>query len=103
MPALTIVISRFVDEHQPGFVECELVDAQGERHLFIEKGPIVTEANLWASSTYPQPGSIACEVEAEWEDETGRALARVSTEQPFHVESQSGQSVFVVLAEQVRR
>jgi hypothetical protein len=103
MPALAIEISRFVDEHQPGFVECTLVDAQGSLQSFIEKVPVVTEANLSSSSSYPQEGTIACQVEAEWNDEQGRALVRVSTEHPFHVESTEGECRFVVLASQVQR
>jgi hypothetical protein len=101
MPTLSVVISRFVDEYQPGFVECELTDAQGELHSFLEKVPVVTKENLWFSSSYPQPGAIPCTVEAEWKDEQGRLLCRVSTEQPFHVESTAGHSCFVVLASQV--
>lgn len=101
MPALSIMITRFADEYQPGLVECELLDAHGERHLFVEKVPVVTQANLRSSSSYPQPGSITCLVEAEWEDEQGRLLARVSTEDPFHVESETGKSSFVVFASQV--
>lgn len=95
------MISRFVDEHQPGFVECELLDAGGELHLFVEKVPVVTQVDLWSSSSYPQPGAVPCLVEAEWKDEQGRPLARVSTEHPFHAESTTGKSGFVVLASQV--
>lgn len=102
MPALTIEISRFVDEYQPGIVECVLVDANGQRHLFIEKVPIVTTENVWSSTSYPRPGAIACAVEAEWRDDDGRVLARVTTERPWGVESTSGQTSFVVLASELQ-
>jgi hypothetical protein len=55
MPAVTVQISRFVDEHQPGFVECILMDALGESHLFVEKVPVVSTDDLWSTSSYPQP------------------------------------------------
>src|SRR5512139_346408 len=81
--AVTVQIERFVDEYQPGFVECRLVDAEGQSHLFIEKVPIVSTEDLWSTSTYPVAGAIACEVEAEWKDSQGRALLKVSTERPW--------------------
>lgn len=99
---MIVEISRFVDEDPPGFVECTLIDAQGNRHAFVEKLPVVTCANLWAASRYPQPGVIRCRIEARWQDERGRAVVQVSTELPDHVESTSGQSSFVVLTAQVR-
>lgn len=103
MPALSIQISRFVDEYQPGFVECSLIDAQGQRHMFIEKVPIVTTEDLWSTSQYPRPGAVPCEVEAEWKDERGCSLVQVTTERPFGVESTTGQSRFIVLASQLQQ
>ena len=99
---ISVQIERFVDDHQPGFVECLLVDALGQSHLFIEKVPIVTTANLRSDSSYPQMGTIACEVELELSDEQGRNLLRVSTERPWSVESTEGISCFWVLSSQVK-
>lgn len=56
MVNLEVTIVPFVDDHFPGFVECVLVDADGRRHEFIEKGPVVSAAKLQAGSVYPQPG-----------------------------------------------
>ena len=78
-----------------------LTDAQGQSHLFVEKSAIVSTEELWATSTYPRPGSIACEVEEEWEDETGRPLLRVSTARPWSVESTTGETVFVIEPSQI--
>ncbi len=103
MTAVAVEITRFVDEWQPGIVECTLVDAQGKPHKFIEKVPIVTEEPLWSDSNYPCAGVIACEVEAEFTDSAGRALARIDTERPYSVESSTGETKFVVLASQVVR
>lgn len=102
MPAVTVEIARFVDDHQPGFVECVLIDAAGTKHTFIEKGPVVSAANLTATSVYPQSGSIACEVQDEWQSTEGTSLARISTEQPWGVESQNGHTVFVVAKSQLQ-
>ena len=101
MPAVTIQISRFVDEHYPGFVECILLDAQGESHLFVEKVPVVSRDEHCSTSSYPQPGVIACEVEEQWTDAAGRLLARVNTERPWGMESTAGTTIFTVLSAQV--
>ncbi|RYG37845.1 MAG: hypothetical protein EON93_02995 [Burkholderiales bacterium] len=101
MQAFAVEISRFVDEHQPGFVECSLLDADGNKHLFIEKVPVVTLEDLQPTSEYPRPGVVGCEPQAEWVDASGRIKVRVSTELPWHVESTEGETVFVVWAEQL--
>jgi len=101
MPIVAVSIIRFVDEHQPGFVECELTDAFGQTHSFVEKVPIVTVENLWSDSTYPRTGDIACEVEQEWQDDAGRSLVKVNTERPWGVESTTGGTTFVVLSSQI--
>lgn len=101
MPALTVEIVRFVDEYQPGFVECVFQDAANIEHVFVEKVPIVTTESLWSTSSYPQPGVIACVVQEEWEEKNGRLVVRVTTEQPWGVESTRGETSFVVLASQL--
>lgn len=103
MTAVAIEIVRFVDEHQPGFVECRLIDAQGQSHTFLEKVPIVTEEKLWSGSKYPRAGSVACRLEAEFKDTTGRLLSRIDTAHPFSVESASGETKFIVLSSQLDR
>ncbi|NHZ80849.1 hypothetical protein F2P44_16430 [Massilia sp. CCM 8695] len=94
-------IDRFVDDHQPGWVECSLLDADGSRHVVVEKGPVVCADPLWADSHYPQPGTILCTLETEWIDERGRRLAQIDTGLPWCVTSTTGQSRFAVLAEQI--
>jgi hypothetical protein len=103
MDALLVTIERFVDDCQPGFVECVLADAEGCEHRFLEKGPVVSTANLWSDSVYPQPGYIACTVQDEWVDEQGRKLVRVCTEKPWCIESTAGRTRFTVLYEQIVR
>lgn len=98
---VAIAIRRFVDDHFPGFVECELVDAHGIPHRFVEKLPIVTAASLWPDSMFPQPGALACEIEATWDDLDGRRLVRICTDRPHGVASIAGATDFVVLASQL--
>ena len=100
MPAVTIQIERFVDDSFPGFVACNLIDAYGNKHLFLEKAPIVSK-ELLPDGRYPRPGCVACIVEHQWRDATGRQLARVNTAQPWGIESTSGQSLFDVLLTQI--
>jgi hypothetical protein len=98
---LTVQIVRFVDDHQPGWVECEFVDAGGRKHAFVDKVPGFSRDSLDETSAYPQPGGVACEVLAQWPDSLGRQLVRITTARPFHIESTEGQSEFVVLAAQL--
>ena len=62
MPCIRVEIVRFVDEHQPGFVECVFTDADGSVHTLVDKVPVFTLENLWSDSTYPRPGIARCEV-----------------------------------------
>ncbi|MDD3481748.1 hypothetical protein [Azovibrio restrictus] len=62
MAIVSVQIVRFVDDYQPGIVECQLVDAEGG-HFFIDKVPIVAAEDLCLDSSYPADGAIACEIE----------------------------------------
>jgi hypothetical protein len=99
---LSLQIDRFVDNSQPGFVECSLVDAYGARHLFVEKVPVVTAEDLWSDSDFPRQGVIACEIEREFAVDVDQPLLQVNTELPWHVESTTGETRFVVRMSQVR-
>ena len=102
MKAIKVRIERCIDATEyPVVVECTFVDATGAVHRFIEKAPIVTEADLDASSTYPQPGVIACAVLGVREAGSGRPVLEVDTEQPWHVESAEGLTRFEVDAGQI--
>jgi hypothetical protein len=101
MPTVNILITKFVDNHQPGFVECLLIDAGAFTHTFIEKIPIVTTANLWSTSDYPQSGYIDCVITRMWIDEMNRELIEIDTSQPWHIESVDGENRFIVLASQI--
>ncbi len=102
MPAVSVQITRYVDDHFPGFVECVLVDAHGVAHTFVEKVPVVSVDSLSAASTYPCNGKIECEVCKEWQDERGFLLAVVSTERPWSIESTNSLAEFTVLSSQLK-
>ena len=102
MAELLVRIDRFTDDYQPGFVECSFVDVAGARHLIHEKVPVVSQEDLSFDSTYPRTGRVACRVVEEWRDESGRYIARVSTEEPFHIESDGGFTEFVVPSTMVK-
>lgn len=103
MDELLVQIDRFVDDHQPGFVECSLVDAYGVKYIFVEKIPIVTVESLGKDSSYPRPGAIGCQVERRWSTSDGRSLVEVSTAVPWGIESTSGETRFVVHAFHLRK
>jgi hypothetical protein len=93
---LAVAILRLVDEHQPGWVECQFADADGRIHKFVEKIPLVTNADLWRDSEYPQPGIIRCEVLQQWSDAQAKRLVRITTDRPWSVQSTEGLTEFVV-------
>lgn len=98
---LRVQIVRYVDDHFPGFVECELVDASGRIHTFVEKGPVVSDKWPSPDDSYPMSGEIRCEILEQWHCPDGRDLLRVTTEQPDYVETKDGVLEFVVLSSQV--
>jgi len=100
MSGIAIQITRFVDASQPGFVECQFVDAHQRTWSFIEKIPIVTSEDLWIDSSYPQPGTIECKVLSRFEGAGGLIIA-VDTTLPHGVESIDGMSRFEIRPEQL--
>ena len=93
--------SPFVDEHQPGFVECAFTDAQGRPHKIVDKLPIFTSQNLWTDLEYPQPSVIRCEILDQKQDSSGRRVARVTIAKPDDLESLDGLCEFVLLRSEI--
>ncbi len=100
---LQVQIVRFVLDHQPGFLACEFFDADGKCHTIIDKGPIFLDRLLDATSEYPQAGEVRCTLLEQWRDEHGRDLARINTDDPYHIESTEELSEFVVLQTQISK
>lgn len=101
MTGVQVTITRFVDEAQPGWVECQLVDIHGQTWLFIEKAPVVSKAALDVRSSYPQQGVIACDIFVTWLDITGREVVTIDTTSPWGIKSTSGKTQFDVYATQL--
>jgi hypothetical protein len=102
MHEFKVSIVEYTSQDQPGWVRFTLNDAFGRVWSFVEKLPVVTEANLTVESIYPQSGSIACQLLSVFVASDGRRIARVDTKSPWGVESEQGVSIFEVLADQVR-
>jgi hypothetical protein len=98
---LSVRIVRFVDNHQPGWVACEFVDAANRSHTFEDKAPIFTSEYIDKETKLPLPGAIQCEVLSHLSDSSGRELVRVSTARPLDINSTDGLSEFVVLSTQL--
>lgn len=98
---LRVQIVEFVDDSQPGWVKSEFEDSKGQRHALVDKVPIFSLESLNASSVFPTPGVVQCDVLERWQETDGRELVRVSTARPDCVESTDGLSEFVVLESQL--
>jgi hypothetical protein len=98
---IRVLIVRFVDAAQPGWVECQLEDVLGRRWLFIEKVPVVSTEDLDQNSRFPRPGIIACEVLERRRDENDHETIVVDTERPWHIAASSGETRFEIRPEQL--
>jgi hypothetical protein len=101
MNTLAVTIVRWVDDWQPGWVECFLTDACERKHVFREKAPVVSGESLDAATAYPRPGSIACEILSRRVDDRGRRVVTVTTAKPWGCESTEGTTTFEVLQKQL--
>ena len=101
MISVNVEITRFIDDAQPGWVECKLVDAYGREHVFVEKVSVVSLEDLDAASTYPRSGSIGCEVvERKFID--GVEIVTINSAMPWGIESVDGEEVFCVRSDQLK-
>jgi hypothetical protein len=101
MMAVRVAITRYVDDSQPGWVECRLVDAAGQEWMFLEKIPVVSTADLREDTPFPQAGVIACHIVSRRYDAGGRELVTINMENPWGVESTTGCVSFEVEADQL--
>ena len=101
MTKIAVDITRFVNSEQPGWVEFNLLDAFGKTHTFIEKVPVLTTQDLNEKSIFPVSTVITCETIKKWTDENGRHLLQINTENPWNLESTTGDTKFIVEASKV--
>ena len=95
MPAISVQITQYTSDAQPGFVIAQLIDAFGRTHQFHDKVPVFCSDSLDRDSRLPVPGELDCEIIERFID-NGRELVRIDTEKPFDVESTDGCYQFVV-------
>ena len=98
---IAVEIMRFLKEDVPGWVECRLVDISGRVHLFHEKVPVVTAANLWSDTHYPQPGIVAAIVLKRNAQHSGQESLTVDTAEPWDIESTAGETIFEIGSHQL--
>ena len=71
-----ITITKFYDDHQPGWVEAELIDAWNRKWIFREKTVSLSDdPNLAEDSEYPCPGELECTVVGHYLDRNNRHIA----------------------------
>jgi hypothetical protein len=99
--AISALIIRYTDDAQPGWCECQFTDAWGHEWTFVDKVPIFTSSLLDATSSYPQPGIIACQIVKKWQDVDGREIVTVDTTAPDAIEATTGEFCFDVLPTQI--
>ncbi len=101
MFGIKVRITKFIDDSQPGWVECEFTDAFGKLHVFNEKVPIVTAEFLDKDSIYPQDGIIGCEIVERKKTDGGEEIVKIDTNKYSLLESMNGETVFKVLQKQL--
>jgi hypothetical protein len=95
-----VQIIKYTDAHFPGWVECNLIDANQIEHRFIDKVPIFTAANINAATSLPQPGFIGCVLIETKKREDGREILTIDTEKPWGITSADGRNMFEVFSGQ---
>ena len=102
MPEVHVQIIEFLSSDQPGFVAATLTDVDGVVHTFHDKVPVFTNALIDAETRLPLPGLLDCTV-LESLERDGREIIRIDTENPFGVESTTGNYRFLIAAESLTR
>ena len=62
MVSVKVTITRVTDETFPGWVEAELIDGYGKRHIFHNKSPIFEADADCRLAELPRIGAIRCTV-----------------------------------------
>ncbi|ONI76538.1 hypothetical protein BWI15_04310 [Kribbella sp. ALI-6-A] len=85
------------DDPIPGLVEVAFTDAEGTRHVLIDKPPVFSGANgLGPGTAYPVAVGLDCEVLRVDEE-----AVVITTERPWGVETADGRTEFRVGADQL--
>ncbi|MDQ0468932.1 hypothetical protein [Labrys wisconsinensis] len=100
---IKVSIAGWVDDYQPGFVECRFDDRFGTTWRLLVKVPYVTTAELGRDSCYPQPGELPCHVTSRGHDASGRGVVWIETDWPSSVAPIEGTTRFEVFEEQMAK
>lgn len=88
--------TRWASDDHPGWIDIEVIDANGQNHRVVEKVPVISSADEFTSSTaYP----VELWVEATADEVMGD---RVAIKFGSSVETVAGLSKLTVAAEDVR-
>ncbi|MFN3651185.1 MAG: hypothetical protein ACK47B_16540 [Armatimonadota bacterium] len=98
---LMVEIRRLVDDGFPPAVECAFADAAGREWRFIGKCIDFTSDILTLDSSFPQPGSLACELVSVHVDDEDQPRVEIDTAFPWYTEAVDGETRFVVRPEQL--
>lgn len=101
MHAVKALIVKFVQHHQPNIVECALTDANDRVWSIVDKVAIFTGEYLDEASSYPQPGTIPCEIVREWVDADGLRRCVIDISRGRYTEAKDGETQFEVFADQI--
>jgi hypothetical protein len=98
MTHLLVSNVELVEDGAPPIVRCEVLDALGRRHEFVEKLAIISVVE-----SLPAPdASILCSVVDVTRDAAGRRVVTVDTGCPWGCETVEGATTLVVFEDQLR-
>ena len=90
------------DEPQPGWVEVQLIDADGAVWSLFDKPPVFdADDRLTPDAAYPLEVELDCEIVCRQADASGRDLITISTQRPWSVETETGRDQFRVALSQL--
>lgn len=96
MSSVIVTVTRIIETTgYPLWVECKLIDAYGNEHIFRDKMPIFLKNDV-SESDLPADGEIRCTVLSHKKD-----ILRIDTSAPDDVESQNGETIFDVYENQI--
>jgi len=105
LPEVVILVKiellRLVDTGQPGWVEGQLMDAQGQIWQFREKHPVLAAGSDDPLGAYPQPGVLAGVLVKRWCDSQGREGVTIDTTKPWGIADENGRTHFDVFLDQL--
>jgi len=101
MEGIKVDIIEYVDDHQPGWVKCLFIDAEGSEWSIIEKVPIVSQENLNSESKYPIVGYIAGKISNKRLDNNFKEIATIDLSTPWGISEESGRTIFDIFCDSI--